>query len=64
MRAVRSSTNRPRTASKINLPLAKRNVTLTIEGEPPFEGQTDANGLFEKAGVPAGDLLARSDQSG
>lgn len=38
-----------------NQPLANRTVTLRIEGEAPFTGATDANGVFEKTGLPPGD---------
>lgn len=38
-----------------NQPLANRTVTLHIEGEAPFTGATDANGVFEKTGLPPGD---------
>jgi hypothetical protein len=38
-----------------NQPLANKSVVLQIEGEAPISGTTDANGLFERSGVPAGD---------
>lgn len=44
-----------------NLPLANRDVTLTVGGEPPFSGRTDANGVFERSSVPAGDHLLTID---
>ena len=44
-----------------NVPLKQRAVTLTIEGEPPLEGKTDDNGVFEQPGLPAGDHRLRVD---
>lgn len=44
-----------------NLPLADRDLTLQIDGDPPFKGRTDQDGVFEKSGVPAGDHLLTID---
>ncbi len=44
-----------------NLPLADRKLTLNVDGDPPFEGSTDADGAFEKLNLPAGDHLLTVD---
>lgn len=44
-----------------NVPLSNRSITLNVEGDPPFSGSTDANGSFEKLGVPAGEHLLTVD---
>jgi hypothetical protein len=44
-----------------NLPLANRSLTLTIEEGPTLEGSTDADGVFEQTGLPAGDHLLAID---
>jgi len=44
-----------------NVPLVNRTVTLNVTGDPPFSGSTDANGVFEKLGVPPGDHLLTVD---
>lgn len=44
-----------------NLPLAERKLTLNVDGDPPFEGSTDEDGVFEKRNLPAGDHLLSID---
>lgn len=44
-----------------NQPLAERSVELLVEGEPPITRQTDADGVFEQAGLPPGDHVLRVD---
>lgn len=43
------------------VPLANQKVTLSVVGEPAFDGTTDADGFFQSGPVPAGDHLLEID---